>query len=103
MLIEYDDPDERRRALARLRGIEDRVWVQVEGNGRVHAIADEDLDRETDEKTSAVHFLRFELAPGAIAALKHGAAMSIGVDHPEYQATLQLAPETREALAQDLA
>jgi hypothetical protein len=103
MLIEYDDPEERRQALARLRGIEDKVWIEVEGNGRVHAIADEDLDRETDEKTSAVHFLRFELAPGAIAAMKAGVAMSIGVDHPAYQALVEVADATRAALVQDLA
>src|SRR5216110_3851064 len=67
--VEYEDVEERKRALARLKGIEDRVWVQVDGQPRVHAIADEDLERENDEKTSAVHFLRFELAPAMIAAL----------------------------------
>ena len=103
MLIEYDDPDERRNALSRLRGVEDSVWVQVDGNERVHAIADEDLDRETDDKTSAVHFLRFELAPSMISAMKRGAGLSIGVEHPEYQATQEVGADTRAALVQDLA
>lgn len=104
MLIEYEDVDERRQALARLKGIEDRAWIQVEGLARVEAIADEDLDRETDEKTSAVHFLRFELAPEMIAALKQGAGLGMGVDHPGYQATIPaVGPETRAALLQDLA
>ena len=104
MLIEYDDVDERRRALARLRGIEDRVFVEVEGASRVYAIADEDLERETDEKTSSVHFLRFELAPAMIAALKSGAGLSIGVDHPAYQAIIAgVGDETRAALVADLA
>jgi hypothetical protein len=103
LLVEYEDVDERERALARLKGIEDRVWVQVDGYPRVHAIADEDLERENDEKTSAVHFLRFELTPAMIAALKSGAGLAIGVDHPEYAATLQPVPDaTRSALLADL-
>ena len=103
MMIEYEDVEERRRALARLRGIEDRVWVQVEGFERVYAIADEDLDRETDEKTSAVHFLRFELGESMAQALKNGASLGIGVDHPEYSAEIPAVAEaTRKALAQDL-
>ena len=103
MLIEYEDVDERRGALARLRGIEDRVWVQVGGFDRVYAIADEDLDRETDEKTSAVHFLRFELAPPMVNALKDSAPLGIGVDHPEYAAAIPAVGEaTRKALAEDL-
>ena len=102
--VEYEDVEERKRALARLKGIEDRVWVQVDGQPRVHAIADEDLERENDEKTSAVHFLRFELTPAMIAALKSGAGLAIGVDHPEYAATLQPVPDaTRKALLADLA
>jgi hypothetical protein len=104
MLVEYEDVDQRRRALSRLRGIEDRVWVQVEARPRVYAIADEDLERENDEKTSAVHFVRFELKPDAIAALKAGAAIAMGVDHPQYTATLRPVPEeTRRALLADLA
>jgi len=103
LLVEYEDVDERQRALARLKGIEDRAWVQVDGYPRVHAIADEDLERENDEKTSAVHFLRFELTPAMIAALKSGAKLAIGVDHPEYAATLQPVPDaTRSALLADL-
>ena len=88
MLLEYEDPDERKRALARLRGIEDRVWIEVAGHARVHAIADEDLERENAEKTSSVHFLRFELDDAMVAALRRGAALSIGVDHPALGATI---------------
>ena len=103
LLVEYDDVEERKRALARLKGIEDRVWVQVDGQPRVHAIADEDLERENEEKTSSVHFVRFELTPAMIAALKSGAGLAIGVDHPEYAVTLQPVPDaTRKALLADL-
>lgn len=103
MLIEYPDPDERRRMLARLKGIERRVWVQVEGAPRVFAIADEDLERENEEKTSSVHFLRFELDDAMCARVKSGAAVSIGVDHPVYTETLSPLPdEIRAALARDL-
>jgi hypothetical protein len=103
MLIEYEDVEERRVALSRLRGIEDRVWVRVGGFDRVYAIADEDLDRETDEKTSAVHFLRFELDQPMAGALKSGAALGVGVDHPEYAAEIPAVGEaTRKALAEDL-
>ena len=103
MLIEYPDPEQRRAMLAQLKGIEERVWVQVQGAGRVHAIADEDLERENEEKTSSVHFLRFELAPPMREALRRGAELSIGVDHPAYRASTRLAPESRAALAADLA
>ena len=104
LLVEYEDVEERKRALARLKGIEDRVWVQVDEQPRVHAIADEDLERENDEKTSSVHFVRFELTPAMIAALKSGAGLAIGVDHPEYTATLEPVPHaTRTALLADLA
>jgi hypothetical protein len=102
MMIEYEDVNERRAALARLKGIEDRVWVQVENHERVRAIADEDLDRENEEKTSSVHFLRFELSAPMRRALAQGAAVSVGVDHPGYTAATQLAPEVRAALAADL-
>ena len=103
MLIEYPDADERRRMLAKLRGIERRVWVQVDGGERIAAIADEDLERENEEKTSSVHFLRFELGASA-ARLKQGARLAIGIDHPEYRAVLDPVPqEIRAALAQDLA
>lgn len=104
MLIEYEDPRERAAALRRLRGIERGVWIQVEGSPRVHAIADEDLERENDDKTSAVHFLRFELSDEMAAALKYGVTLSIGVDHPEYRAAVSPVPtETRDALVADLA
>jgi hypothetical protein len=104
LLVEYEDVEERKRALARLKGIEDRVWVQVDGHPRVNAIADEDLERENEEKTSSVHFVRLELPPAMIAALKSGAGLAIGVDHPEYVVTLQRVPDaTRKALLADLA
>jgi len=103
MLIEYPEADERRRMLARLKGIEGRVWVQIAGSERVYAIADEDLERENEEKTSSVHFLRFELGAAA-ARLRQGAALAIGVDHSDYRAVLDPVPEDiRAALAQDLA
>jgi hypothetical protein len=103
MLIEFPDADERRRELAKLKGIEQKVWVQIGDSERIYAIADEDLERENEEKTSAVHFLRFELGAQA-AALKQGAKLAIGVDHPVYRAFLDPVPaETRAALARDLA
>lgn len=104
MLIEYTSVPERQRALALLKGIERRVFVEVEGQDRVYAIADEDLDRENDEKTAAVHFLRFEFAPAMIAALKSGAQMKLGCDHPQYLAQLnELAPEVLASLVGDFA
>jgi hypothetical protein len=104
MMIEYDDPVVRRRELGKLKGIEDRVYVQVDGHARVYAIADEDLERENEEKTSSVHFLRFELAPAMIASFKGGAAVAVGIDHPNYAARIdELAPEVQGALAQDFA
>jgi hypothetical protein len=102
MLIEYPDAGERQRMLAKLKGIERRVWVEVEG-ARVHAIADEDLERENEEKTSSVHFLRFEIDPAARQALRRGAALSVGVDHPNYAATVRVEGAVRESLADDLA
>jgi hypothetical protein len=103
MLIEYKNEVERRAALAKLIGIEDRIFVQVEGQERVYAIADEDLDREDADKTSAVHFVRFELAPPMKAALKHGAQMMVGCDHPNYPMHVgELAQETLAALVADL-
>ncbi len=104
MLIEYEDPGERHRALAKLRGIEDRVWVQVESCAKVFAIADEDLERENAEKTSSVHFLRFELTAEMVSALKYGVGLGIGVDHPQYQAEIPAVGEdARKALLADLA
>ncbi len=103
MLIEYGNVAERKAALAKLIGIEDRLFVQVEGQDRVYAIADEDLDRETEEKTSAVHFVRFELTPTMKSALKGGAQMMIGCDHPNYPAHVEELPqETLAALLKDL-
>ena len=103
MLIEYDDVDERKRQLARLIGLERHVYVQVEGSPRVYAIPDEDLPRSNDEKTAAVHFLRFELTPEMIAALQRGAALGLGVDHPQYTASVEtVEEETRRALVADL-
>jgi len=98
MFVEYTNPDERREALARLKGVERTVWVQVEGCQRVYAIADEDLERENEEKTSAVHFLRFELDAASREALRGGAAVSVGVDHPQYSATTRLEPAVRASL-----
>jgi hypothetical protein len=102
MLIEYPDEAERRRMLARLKGIERRVWVQVAGCERVFAIADEDLERENEEKTSAVHFLRFELGMQMREKLRGGAALAVGVDHPSYAAAADISPEVRNALLADL-
>jgi len=92
MMIEYEDVEERRHMLTQLLGIEDRVWVQVAGFERIYAIADEDLERATEQKTSAVHFLRFELSTEMSRALKQGALLSMGVDHPNYQATIDPVP-----------
>src|ERR687895_1840473 len=86
MLIEYPDVEQRRRMLAALKGIERRVFVEVQGCERVYAIADEDLERETEEKTSSVHFLRFELDGRMREALRRGAAVTVGVDHAQYRA-----------------
>ena len=102
MLIEYPDPNERKRELARLIGIEDRMFVEVEGHARVYAIADEDLDRENDEKTSSVHFARFELTPAMRQAVRAGAAVKLGCDHTNYPAHLSIAAETLASLAGDL-
>src|SRR5882672_1872480 len=103
MMIEYPDPDERAKRLADLIGIEDKVWLRAAGHERVLAIADEDLDRENAEKTSAVHFLRFELDEATAQALKKGAGLTIGIDHPRYSATLEAPSSVRDSLAQDLA
>ncbi|WP_395704225.1 DUF3501 family protein [Aquabacterium sp.] len=102
MLIEYPDPHERKRELARLIGVEDRMFVEVEGHARVYAIADEDLERENDEKTSSVHFVRFELSAPMREAVRAGAAVKLGCDHTHYPAHVSLAPETLASLAGDL-
>jgi hypothetical protein len=102
MLIEYPDAHERKRELARLIGVEDRLFVEVEGHARVYAIADEDLERENGEKTSAVHFVRFEFSPSQREALRAGAAAKLGCDHTHYPAHVQIAAETLASLAGDL-
>ena len=102
MLIEYPDPNERKRELARLIGVEDRMFVEVEGHPRIYAIADEDLDRENAEKTSAVHFARFEFNDAQRQAIRAGASVKLGCDHTHYPAHLVIGPETLASLAGDL-
>ncbi len=102
MLLEYPDINERKRELSRLIGVEDRMFIEVEGQSRVYAIADEDLDRENDEKTSAVHFVRFELTTAMCAAIKAGAAVKLGCDHTNYPAHTQIPIESLASLAGDL-
>lgn len=102
-LLEFEDAAERKRALAELKDIEDRIWVQVGGGAKIYAIADEDLDRSNAEKTSAVHFLRFELPPAEVRAARDGAALKVGVEHPKYRHEATVGPETAAALAADLA
>src|SRR5687767_11620807 len=104
LLIEFPDPEIRRVQLEKLRGVEDRCWVQVAGQERVFAIADEDLERENEVKTSAVHFLRFELDDDMAAKLKGGAALAVGVDHPAYRHEISpVAAPVHAALVADLA
>jgi uncharacterized protein DUF3501 len=102
LMLEYPDADERRRELALLKGVERRVWMEVAARPRVWAIADEDLERENDEKTSSVHFLRFDVDDAAAQALKRGAPLSVGIDHPRCQASIVLPREVRDALVKDL-
>jgi hypothetical protein len=102
LMLEYPDVNERKRELARLIGVEDRLFVEVEGHARVYAIADEDMDRENEEKTSAVHFVRFELDPAMVAAVKAGASVKLGCDHRNYPAHVTIAAETLASLASDL-
>ncbi len=102
-MIEFPDEAERKVQLAKLLGIEKAVWVQVADFARVAPIANEDLDRETEEKTASVHFLRFELTPEMCRAVKNGAAIRVGIDHPHYQAETTLVPAARDSLAADLA
>lgn len=102
MMLEYIDINERKRELTRLIGIEDRMFVEVEGHPRVYAIADEDLDRENDEKTSAVHFVRFEFNPAMCAAIKAGASVKIGCDHTNYPSHIEIAADTLASLAGDI-
>ena len=104
MMIEYEEERERRDALAKMKGVEGETWIRVGGLPRVYAIADEDLERENDDKTSSVHFLRFELTKEMADALKYGVGLAMGVDHPAYTATLDPVPATtRAALVKDLA
>ncbi len=103
MMLEYSDVEQRRVWLERLIGIEDKVWIQAEGFERVWAVADEDLERENERKTSSVHFLRFELSDEIAAALKAGAALAIGVEHPHCTVRLQTSAAVRDALVKDLA
>jgi Protein of unknown function (DUF3501) len=102
MLLEYPDVNERKRELARLIGVEDCLFVEVEGHARVYAIADEDMDRENDVKTSAVHFVRFEFTPAMCAAIKAGASVKLGCKHTNYPAHTVIAAETLASLASDL-
>lgn len=103
MLIGYPDQAERKRMLAKLIGVEDRVWVRAEGFSKVYAIADEDLDRSNDEKTASVHFLRFELPAPMRAALASGAELAIGIDHPSYNVSVAITdPTVRASLIGDL-
>ena len=103
LMVEFPDTEERRRKLEELIGIEDKVWVRAGAHERVWAIADEDLDRETEEKTSSVHFLRFELSQSMAEALKAGGPLSIGIDHPRYAASSDALPAVRDSLTKDLA
>jgi hypothetical protein len=102
LLIEYTEAHERHRELARLIGVEDRLFIEVEGHDRVYAIADEDLDRENDSKTSAVHFMRFELTPGMRSSVQAGAGVKLGCDHTHYPAHVAICAETLASLAGDL-
>ncbi|MBI5462096.1 MAG: DUF3501 family protein [Gammaproteobacteria bacterium] len=103
-MIEVPDPDERRMVLAKLVGIEDWVWVRVGDADPVFAIADEDMERATADKTSSVHFMRFDLTPAMVAAAKQGAAISMGIDHPEYrEVVMPVAESVRASLVADLA
>jgi hypothetical protein len=102
-MMEYPDEEQRREALANLIGIEDKVWVQVEGFDKVWAIADEDLERESQEKTSSVHFMRFELDDAMKTAVKQGAAINMGIDHDHYKYAKTPIPQSvRDSLAADL-
>ena len=103
MLIQYADVDERKIKLQQMKGIEDCVWVKVDGQDPVFAIADEDMERANDEKTSAVHFLRFQFSPEMVTSLQSGAAVQVGIDHQAYEEkALLLAEPTRASLANDL-
>lgn len=102
-MIEFPEEDERRAMLQKLIGVEDRVYVQIDGGERVYAIADEDLERSNEQKTSAVHFLRFELGNADVASLKNGAKVAAGIDHDSYMVEISpVAESTRQSLLADL-
>ncbi len=101
-MLEYEDPEERKQALADLIGVEQALWIQVRGCAKVRPVANEDLDRETEEKTSSVHFLRFDLDSEMVAAVKQGAQIKLGIDHTAYQGEVKLTAAVRDSLADDL-
>lgn len=101
-MLEYGDVDERKAALSKLIGVERAVWLQVGEFSRVHPIANEDLKRETEDKTASVHFVRFELTPDMVAAVKSGSLLRAGIDHPAYQVSVTVPPAVRASLAEDL-
>ena len=102
-MVEYPDEAQRRAMLAKLVGIENKVWLQVKGFDRIYPIANEDLDRSAPDKTASVHFMRFELSPAMVGAMKEGATLLAGIDHPEYRIELQVPDNVRDSLANDLA
>ena len=101
-MVEYEDTDERRARLKELVGIEDTVWVRIGDHDKVHPVADEDLERDTGDKTSSVHFLRFELTPEMVRDVKRGATLAMGIDHPNMPCEVTVDDAVREALAADL-
>ena len=103
MLIEFPDPQLRQRRLAALKGVEHQCWVEIQGTPRCIAFADEDMERSNEEKTSAVHFLRFELGAERVTALRAGATLQLGVEHPQYPHVVSVSDQSRAALIKDLA
>ncbi len=102
-MIEYEDVEERQKRLAELIGIEDKIWVRVGDHEKVYAIANEDLERTTPEKTSSVHFLRFELTPEMVESARSGAPIRVGIEHPEYTHETEVPENVRKSLVEDLA
>ena len=102
-MVEFPDPEERKEMLAKLIGIEKKVWVQVAGMDKVYPICNEDLERETEDKTSSVHFMRFELTPDMVMAARDGSPVTMGVEHPVYAFETELSEGSRQSLAGDLA
>jgi hypothetical protein len=103
LMLEYPEPDDRRKWLERLIGIEDKIWMRVDDCGSVWAVADEDLERQNENKTSSVHFLRLELSENMAQGLKGGAGLWVGVEHPHYNAAVEAPAAVRGALVKDLA